>query len=86
MNMPLTKKEHLLTVKLFYQNASNASAAIRDYRQLKNLRKGHMSASAIKGMMWKFEEIDYLDVASKKGRCRTEPAIVEEVSIASASS
>lgn len=84
VNMPLNKKERALIVKLFYQNESNASAALRAYRRMKNLRRGPMSSSAVQRMIRKFEETGSLDVAPGRGRRATQPATVDEVAIATA--
>ncbi|GBM22131.1 hypothetical protein AVEN_266490-1 [Araneus ventricosus] len=59
--MPLEKKEPALLMKLFYQNGSNLSTALREYRLLKGLRKGSMSRQALKKIT-KFEETRELGV------------------------
>ncbi|GFW48598.1 hypothetical protein TNCV_4241791 [Trichonephila clavipes] len=50
--MPLQKKkDRALRVKLFYQNDSNHLAALREYRRLKDLRKGLLSRIDLRKMI-----------------------------------
>lgn len=76
--MTLYKKERALIIKLFYQNQSNASAALRSYRRMKNLRILPISVNVVKGMIRQFRETGSLDLTPRRGRCATEPAIVEK--------
>ncbi|GBN77288.1 hypothetical protein AVEN_170385-1 [Araneus ventricosus] len=77
--MHLEKKQRSLRVKLFYQNDSNLSTSLREYRRLKSLRKGHMLRQALKKMITKFEETGEFGVLQGKGQQRLSNETVEEV-------
>ena len=47
-NMVIEKRDHALLVKLFYLNGCKSSAALREYRRMKGLRRGTMSTNGIK--------------------------------------
>ncbi|GFW59740.1 uncharacterized protein TNCV_4718321 [Trichonephila clavipes] len=67
-----------MLVKLFYQNGSNHLAALREYRRLKDLRKGSTARIGLRKMIMKFEETgNFFGCAARK---RTET--VEEVATA----
>ena len=57
VTMSLNKKERALIVKLFYQNNSNALAALQAYRWMKNLRREPMNLSGVKLMIRKFDRL-----------------------------
>ncbi|GBN16768.1 hypothetical protein AVEN_156101-1 [Araneus ventricosus] len=80
--MPLEKKERALLMKLFYQNNSNLSTALREYHHLNGLRKQPMSRRALKKMITKFEETGELGVLQGKGRKRLSNETAEEVPLA----
>ena len=68
MNMSLHKKEHALIVKHFFcQNDSNASAALRAYLQMKNLRRGPMCVNAVKLIIRKYEATGSPCVETERG-------------------
>ena len=46
-NMVIEKRDHALLVKLFYLNGSKSSAALREYRRMKELRRGPMSTNGL---------------------------------------
>ena len=50
-NMVIEKRDHALFVKLFYLNGSKNSAAFREYRSMKGLRRGSMSTNGLTMMM-----------------------------------
>ena len=54
-NIVNEKRDRALLVKLFYVNSSKSSAALREYRHMKGLRRGHISTNGLKKMMMKFE-------------------------------
>ena len=78
----MEKKDRALLIKLFYQNGSNLSIALREYRRLNCLRKGPMSRQALKKMIQKFEETEVLGVMRGRGRKRISNETVEEVALA----
>ncbi|GBL83421.1 hypothetical protein AVEN_110719-1 [Araneus ventricosus] len=80
--MPLEKKEQALLMKLLYQNGSNLSTALREYRSLKGLRKWSVSRQALKKMITKFEKIGELCVLQGRGRKRLSNESAEEVILA----
>ena len=67
-NMVIEKRGRALLVKLFYVNSSKSSAALREYRCMKGLRRGPMSTNGLKKMMIKFENTGDLGVAPGRGR------------------
>ena len=77
-NMVIEKRDRALLVKLFYLNGSKSSAALREYRHMKGLRRGPMSTNGLKKkkvmMMMKFENTGDLGVAPGRGR-RLIPAV-----------
>ncbi|PSN48451.1 hypothetical protein C0J52_18942 [Blattella germanica] len=81
-NMSLDKRNRALLVKLFYKNNNNASAALREYRRLKGLRKGPLSPSALRNMMKKFKSTGELGVAPGRGRRPAEPQVIDEIAVA----
>ncbi|GFT62997.1 uncharacterized protein TNCV_1607671 [Trichonephila clavipes] len=54
VNDALTKRKSSITGKLFHQNGSNHLAALREYRLLKELRKGPISKIGLRKMIMKF--------------------------------
>lgn len=82
--MVLDKVSRALLVKLFYQNNNNSAAALREYRRIKGIRRGPLSAVALKNMIRKFELTGDLGIAPGRGRRPVTPQIVEEVTVAMA--
>ena len=72
--MAVTLPERALLVKLFYENKGNAAAALREFRRLKNLRKGPLLPQALRRMISRFEKTGDLRVQPGRGidafRCR----------------
>ena len=60
--MTLSKKERALLMKIFYQNGSNNSATLKEFRRMKRLRRGPMSVNGLKTMISVFEETAELGV------------------------
>ena len=79
--MTLEKKERVFLIELFYQDGSNFSRALREYRHLKRLRKNTMSRFALKTMITKFEKIGELSLNPGRGRKRISNEIVEEITL-----
>ncbi|PSN43359.1 hypothetical protein C0J52_15565 [Blattella germanica] len=82
--MVLDKVSRALLVKLFYQNNNNSAAALREYRRIKGIRRGPLSAVALKNMIRKFELTGDLGIAPGRGRRPVTTQIVEEVTVAMA--
>ena len=63
--MVIEKGDHALLVKLFYPKGRKSSAALREYRHMKGLRRGPMSTNGLKMtmMMMKFENSGNFGVA-----------------------
>ncbi|GFX87584.1 DUF4817 domain-containing protein [Trichonephila clavipes] len=61
---------------------SNAAAALREFRRLKNLRKGPLLPQALKRMITRFEKTGHLGVQPGRGRKSTRSDVVEEVATA----
>ena len=78
----MEKKDRALLIKLFYQNGSNLSIALREYRRLNCLRKGPMSRHALKKMIQKFDATWNLGMMRGKGRKRISNETVEKVALA----
>ena len=78
--MVIEKRDRALLVKLFYLDGSKSSAALREYRRMKGLRRGPMSTNWLKMMMimmvmmimmmmmMKFENTGDFGVATGRGR------------------
>lgn len=78
--MTLNKKERALLVKIFYQNGSNYSATLKEYRRMKRLRRGPMSVNGLKNMISKFEETGELGVIpGTRGRRPVNPETVQQI-------
>ncbi|GFY18079.1 DUF4817 domain-containing protein [Trichonephila clavipes] len=69
--MVVTLPERALLVKLFYESKGNAVAALREFRRLKNLRKGPLLPQVLKGMITRFEKTGHLGV---QPGCSSAPA------------
>ncbi|GFT95813.1 uncharacterized protein TNCV_311661 [Trichonephila clavipes] len=80
--MPVTLPERALLVKLFYESKGNAAAALREFRRLKNLRKGPLLPQALKRMIARFEKTGHLGVQPGRGRKSTHSDVVEDVATA----
>ena len=63
----LTLRDRALLVKLYYQTNDNASAALREYRRLKGLRKGPMTIAGLRKMVLRFENSGTLQVLPGRG-------------------
>ena len=77
--MSLEKKDHVSLIKLFYQNGSNLSIALRDYRRLNCLRKGSKSRQALRKIIQKFQETGDSGIMQGRGRKRVSNETVLEV-------
>ncbi|GFV36886.1 DUF4817 domain-containing protein [Trichonephila clavipes] len=80
--MAVTLPERALLVKLFYESKGNAAAALREFRPLKNLRKGPLLPQALKRMIARFEKTGHLGVQPGRGRKSTRSDVVEDVATA----
>ncbi|GFW84945.1 uncharacterized protein TNCV_682331 [Trichonephila clavipes] len=80
--MAVTLPERNLLVKLFYESKGNAAAALREFRRLKNLRKGPLLPQALKRMITRFEKAGHLGVQPGRGRKSTRSDVVEDVATA----
>ncbi|GFT91226.1 DUF4817 domain-containing protein [Trichonephila clavipes] len=60
--MAITLPERALLEKLFYESKGIAAAALREFRRLKNLRKGPLLPQALKRMFARFEKTGHLGV------------------------
>ncbi|GBO24238.1 hypothetical protein AVEN_98315-1 [Araneus ventricosus] len=69
-------------MKLCFQNNSNLSTALLEYRRLKGLRKGNTLRQALKKMITKFEETEDLDLLLGRGRKRLSDETEKEVVLA----
>ncbi|GFX53687.1 hypothetical protein TNCV_1596331 [Trichonephila clavipes] len=67
-------------LKLFYQYGSNHSAALREYRRLKHLRKGPKLRIDLRKIIMKFEETG--DLLPRGGWKQVRNETVEEVTTA----
>ncbi|GFV56093.1 uncharacterized protein TNCV_935471 [Trichonephila clavipes] len=77
--MAVTLPERALLVKLFYESKGNAAAALREFRRLKNVRKGPLLPQALKRMIAGFEKTGHLGVQPGRGRKSTRSDVVEDV-------
>ncbi|GFW26390.1 DUF4817 domain-containing protein [Trichonephila clavipes] len=77
--MAVTLPERALLVKLFYESKGNAAAALREFRRLKNLRKGPLLPQALKRMIARFGKTGHLGVQPGRGRKSTRSDVVEDV-------
>lgn len=77
--MAVTLPERALLVKLFYENKGNAPAALREFRRLKDLRKGPLLPQALRRMIARFEETGHLGVQPGRGRKPVRSDVVEDV-------
>ena len=68
MDALLTFLERVLLVKLYYMSQCNASAALREFRSRKKLRKGPLSLNGLKKMIMKLEEMGSLTIHAGRGR------------------
>ena len=68
--MVIEKRDHALLVKLFYLNGSKSSAALREYRRLKGLRRCPIRVC------------QQMCVAPGKGRRPIPTKVVEKVAVA----
>ena len=81
-NTVIEKRDRALLVKLFYLNGSKSSAALREYRRMKGLRRGPMSTNGLKKMVMKFESTGDFGVAPGRGRWPIPMEFVDEVAVA----
>lgn len=77
-----TLPQRALLVKLFYTRQCNAVAALREFRRLHNLRKGPLSAVALRAMIKKFEETGSLGLRAGRGRKAVPDDAVTDVATA----
>ncbi|GBM63519.1 hypothetical protein AVEN_73796-1 [Araneus ventricosus] len=77
--MTVTLPERSLLVKLFYENEGNAAAALREFRRLKNLRKGPLLPQALRRMITRFEKTR---VQPGRGRKSTHSDVVVDITTA----
>ncbi|GBM99497.1 hypothetical protein AVEN_119776-1 [Araneus ventricosus] len=68
LTIPLERKERYILMKFFYQNGSNLSTAMREYRRLEGLRKVLKSRQALKKMITKFKETGELGMLQGRKR------------------
>ncbi|GFW36854.1 DUF4817 domain-containing protein [Trichonephila clavipes] len=80
--MAVTLPERALLVKLFYESKGNAATALREFRRLKNLRKGPLLPQALKRMIALLEKTGHLGVQPSRGRKSTRSDVVEDVATA----
>ncbi|GFX12675.1 uncharacterized protein TNCV_3157961 [Trichonephila clavipes] len=80
--MAVTLTERALLRKLFYESKGNAAAALREFRRLKNLRKGPLLPQALKRMIAPLEKTGHLSVQTGRGRKSTRSDAVEDVATA----
>ncbi|GFX54935.1 uncharacterized protein TNCV_3318521 [Trichonephila clavipes] len=80
--MAVTLPELALLVKLFYESKGNAAAALREFRRLKNLRKGPLLPQALKRMIARFEKTGHIGVQPSRGRKSTRSDVVKDVATA----
>lgn len=80
--MTVSLVERALLVKLFYENKGNSAAAVREFRRIKNLRRGPMSTKGIRAMIKRFEETGKLGVRPGRGRKPVTPVLVDAVKTA----
>ena len=64
-------------MKLFYENKRNASAAVREFRYVKNLLRGSLSAKGILTMIKRFEETEKLGVQPGRNRKPVTPVLAD---------
>ncbi|GFV13211.1 DUF4817 domain-containing protein [Trichonephila clavipes] len=77
--MTVTLPERALLVKLIYESKGNAAATLREFRRLKNLRKGPLLLQALKRMIARFEKTGHLGVQPGLGRKSNRSDVVEDV-------
>ncbi|GBM24654.1 hypothetical protein AVEN_272884-1 [Araneus ventricosus] len=63
-----TFQEKALFVKLFYLTQKNSVAAVKEFRRMKQIRRGPMSPCALRKMIQKFETTGQLGILPGKGR------------------
>ena len=74
--------EKALLLKLFYQNSSNATAALREFRKLKDVRRGLMSDCGVHKMIKKFEETGKLDILTVRRLKNVAISSIEDIATA----
>ena len=79
-NMVIEKRDRALLVTLFYFKVT--SAALREYRRMKGLRRGPMSTNGLKKKIMKFENTGDFGVAPGKYRRPIPMDVGDEVSVA----
>ena len=81
--MIIEKRDRALLVKLFYLKGSKSSATLKEYRRMKGLWRGPMSANGLKMMMMmKFENTGDFSVVPERGRQSIPMEVVDEVALA----
>lgn len=69
----------ILLVRLYYENASSAAAALRSYKTMHHLRADPFSVNSIQHLLKKFENKGTVLDLPKSGRPSTSDDVVEEV-------
>ena len=79
--MVIEKRDRALLVKLFYLNVSKNSAALREYRLMKGLRRDSTSTNGLKKKVMKFENAGDFGVAPGIGRRPILMGDIDEVAV-----
>ncbi|GBM41325.1 hypothetical protein AVEN_241484-1 [Araneus ventricosus] len=77
----LTFQEKALLVKLFYLNQQNSVAAVKEFRCVKQIRRGSMFPCALRKMIQKFETTGQPGILPGRGRKQIPSSSVEDVVI-----
>ncbi|GBL84603.1 hypothetical protein AVEN_191069-1 [Araneus ventricosus] len=77
-----TLQEKALLVKLFYLNQQNSVAAVKEFRHMKQMRKGPMSPCALRKIIQKFQTTMQIGILPGGGRKQIPSSSVEDVAIA----
>ncbi|GBN28419.1 hypothetical protein AVEN_191011-1 [Araneus ventricosus] len=73
-----TLQEDTLLVKLFYSHQENSVAAVKEFRRMKQIRRGSMSPCALRKMIQKFETTGKLGILPSRGRKQIPSSSVED--------
>ncbi|GBO22421.1 hypothetical protein AVEN_37093-1 [Araneus ventricosus] len=77
-----TLQERALLVKLFYLNQQNSVAAAKEFRSMKQIRRGPMSSCALRKMIQKLETTGQLGILPGREQKQIPSSRVEDVAIA----
>ncbi|GBM24303.1 hypothetical protein AVEN_158864-1 [Araneus ventricosus] len=72
-------QEKPILVKFFYLNQQSSIAAVKEFRRMKQIRKGPMSPCALRKMIQKFETTGQLGILPGRGRKQIPSSRVEDV-------